>query len=364
MTAVTPACSRECWGGWMAKRLLRSPRFLTVLLVMGLAFPTFSEDSSHLTRLKRRFAYLENALNVLKDSYVHLFRTMEEREGRVVDEANVAEGRLTLETGVAISTTNQSNMTTIYYTPYMGNNVALYNGTSWTIATFTERSLALAGLVSAGNNYDVFLYNNAGTLTLELSNAWTNNVTRSQALASQGGVLVKSGTTSRRYLGTIRGTGAGQTQDKANQRFTWNYQNRVPRSLQINDTADNWAYVTNGWRSADASATNRVEFVTGESDVLVEVAALSLAAGSAATLNYYSTGVGLDTTTQIDSQLRGSGADNGVNNQIWGEYKGYSGIGYHYLQWVERSAGTSVTIYGDNGNATLYQSGLLGEIGG
>ena len=102
----------------------------------------------------------------------------------------VSNGRLTLATGVAIPTTDQIGKTSVFYTPYGGNRIGLYDGTMWAAYSFTELTLAL-GTLTASKNYDVFLYNNAGTLTLELGTAWTSDTARADALALQDGVYVE-----------------------------------------------------------------------------------------------------------------------------------------------------------------------------
>ena len=63
-------------------------------------------------------------------------------ETRIVDIANVAEGRLTTESGVPISTSSRTTQGTIYYTPYMGNNISYFNGTNWTVSNFSQITLS------------------------------------------------------------------------------------------------------------------------------------------------------------------------------------------------------------------------------
>lgn len=58
-------------------------------------------------------------------------------------------GRLTLETGVPISATDQTAKTTVYFTPYKGNQINLWDGSAWTLYTFTETSLALGTITAA-----------------------------------------------------------------------------------------------------------------------------------------------------------------------------------------------------------------------
>lgn len=138
----------------------------------------------------------------------------------------VPTGRLTLASGVPLNFDNQTGKTTLYYTPYNGNVILLYVAGAWKFKTFAELSLSLSGYV-ADKNYDIWMYDNSGTPTLE-STVWTNNTTRATALAYQDGILVKSGDPTRRYLGTIRTTATtGQCEDSISRRFVWNMYNRV-----------------------------------------------------------------------------------------------------------------------------------------
>ena len=113
----------------------------------------------------------------------------------------VCNGRLTLQSGVPVSISDQADKVTLYFTPYNGNEISLYDGTNWIRHEFTERSLAL-GALTASRPHDIFIYDNAGTLTLSAT-AWTNATTRATALTTQDGVYVKTGATGYRYLGTI-----------------------------------------------------------------------------------------------------------------------------------------------------------------
>jgi hypothetical protein len=145
-------------------------------------------------------------------------------------------GRLTLSSGVPVPATDLSAQGTLYYTPYIHNQISLYTTSVWTLYTFTERSLSLAGLSDA-TNYDIYLYDNGGTLTLEAV-AWTNATTRATALAQQDGIYCKTGALDRRYLGTIRATAANQSSDSATARYVQNFYNSVPTAEFINGTTD------------------------------------------------------------------------------------------------------------------------------
>ena len=285
---------------------------------------------------------------------------------------SICQGRLTLTSGTAITTSDVTAATTLYFTPYQGNRIAVYDGTTWKIYSLTEKSLSLSGL-AANTNFDIFIYDNAGTLTLEAL-AWTNGTTRATALASQDGIYVKSGATTRRYLGTIRTTGTiGQCEDSAAKRFLWNAYNRVPRALSITDTTNSWTYTTATWRSANSSTANRVEMVIGLSENPVSARTVALVSNSgAAVLISVASGIGIDSTSVNSATVMGtqvavveSATGNfGTGTQAHSVYRGYPGIGYHYLQWLEISEATGTTTwYGDN-NLTYIQSGLTAEVMG
>jgi hypothetical protein len=53
-------------------------------------------------------------------------------------------GRLTLTSGTPVMASEAAAQTTIYYTPYTGAMLPIYDGTGWRERTFAELSLALA----------------------------------------------------------------------------------------------------------------------------------------------------------------------------------------------------------------------------
>lgn len=79
-------------------------------------------------------------------------------------------GRLTLESGVPVSTTDQTAKTTIYYTPYVHNTIPLWDGSRWVPVTFAETSEAL-GTLTSDLEHNVFAFLSSGVLDLEKA-AW------------------------------------------------------------------------------------------------------------------------------------------------------------------------------------------------
>lgn len=276
---------------------------------------------------------------------------------------NTCEFRLTLTTALPVTTADVTAATTIYCTPYKGNRIALYSGSAWNVRTSAEFSLAIgAGLSSLP--YDIFCYDNAGTPTLEQL-VWTNGTTRATALVLQDGILVKTGATTRRYLGTYHPSGATTTEDSLAKRDLWNYYNRVPRPMRVLEATNTWAYTTATIRAANNSAGNRLNFVIGVSEDEVKAEIQAFASNTSANVAAV-VGVGLDSTTEFTTGgLYFSGAIPVAStwyglNAAW---RGFPGIGARFLSWNEFSAATGTTTWGgDDGTPTSSQAGIHGVV--
>lgn len=269
--------------------------------------------------------------------------------------------RLSLTTSVPVTSADVVGASTLYLTPYLSGGINLHVGGVWTAFSTAEVSLALAGLTS-GMNYDVFAYWTGAVVALELSTAWATDVTRTTALVRQNGILVKSGDTTRLFVGTIRASSATTTEDSDLQRFVWNHFNRQPRKLRVTETTNTWAYVTAAYRETNGNTANAFEYVTGDAAVLLEADALSIAVGGGGAAPVAS-GVGIDSVTVSSAAIRAAGVDAGAPNGLPSSYVGYPGLGYHKITWLEYGAAAMV-FAGDNGDPTTTQAGMTGEISG
>lgn len=274
---------------------------------------------------------------------------------------SLCEGRLTLTSGTAVTTSDVTAATSVYFTPFTGNRIALYDGSNWQRFSFSELTLSVPA--STNTNYDVFIYDAPG-LTLEAV-AWSTDTTRATALVLQNGVYVKSGATGRRYLGTFRTTGSsGQTEDSASKRYLWNYYHRMLRRLKRIDTTNTWTYASASWQAANADSNNSVTLVIGLSEDIVTV--LVSARAIFDTGEAGASGIGIDSTTVNSADLFGEGAQAGattVSMSTIARYNGFPGIGFHTLYWLEYARAGTITFGGDAGLATI-QSGLLAEVFG
>lgn len=358
-------------------------------------------------------------------------------------------GRLTLASGVPVTTTDVTSASTIYWTPYQGNEIGLYDASGWTVMSFTETLLALGTLVNA-QAYDVFAYNNAGTLAIESAEwknavvtmtiaapgavTWTahgmstgNSVTftttgalptgvsantqywitvvdvntfrlsttmanvaagtfittsgtqsgvhtahqpqaRQTELVLQDGVYVKTGATTRRYLGTFLATTTATTEDSLAKRCLWNYYNRVVRPMRVYEATASWAYVTATYRQARASVVNQLEFIRGLEEDDIEAQLYAFVADDTGGTSAWAS-IGLDSTATVSALSAGGMTgvpDAGSPHPITAMWRGFPGIGRRTLVWLERGNGsaTTMTWYGANGFATAMQSGLNGWLRG
>lgn len=253
--------------------------------------------------------------------------------------------------------------TTLYFSPLIGQgaSIQLYNGSSWAALTSAEVSMAL-GTLTANLPYDVFAFNNSGTLTLALV-AWTSDTARATALVSQNGIWVESGTLTNRYVGTIRTdtttttiqeTGGIQT-TVSPKMFVWNMDNRVSVSAYRFEPASSWTTTSAVYRQANGSAANQIEVVNGLvwDDIQVGVSVLSSDANSVAAVS-----VGEDSTTtpSFGAVMSLILAQTTINGFISARVAKPVPIGHHVYTWLECGSSSGATFYGDDG--LLRRQGL------
>jgi hypothetical protein len=267
-------------------------------------------------------------------------------------------GRLSLETGVPVENSDQSAKTTIYYAPYSGVLVPIYDGANFVPTVFSELSLALdsnsghTGYHQSGKNFDLFVINDSGTIRLASGPAWTNDTTRAEALSRINGVLVSDAsivlrygsasgdtvtyTNRATYVGTFRATADGQASLTAKKLFLVNMYNRMPWAMS--------AYYTTGRSTTsttpvEINSETRVEYVNIEGSVI-----LGHITGSASTTALSNSVVWQALDGAQGRYIGITPGGNGYQHDISQTFPPYNAIGYHYL-----------TIFGsvDAGTTTL-----------
>ena len=294
----------------------------------------------------------------------------------------VPQGRLTLQTGVPVMTATQSAKTTFFYTPHVGNQIGLYNGTSFVPTTFAELSAATTdttkspAAIGASKVNDWFVWLDGSVVRLGHGPDWSSDTARSAgtALTMVNGIWLNNAAITNGPAAS-RGTYVGTTRSNASSQLdwifggitaggtaaffgVWNTYNRQQFSCIIGETMDSWTYNATTIRAANASAAMRGSFVRGL-DQDITTAEYKLAVSNPAGNNGI-IGVGLDTTTAF-SGLPGWQATFSANVGTIGTFAGLCGLGFHFISANEVCANTvaASTFYGDNGNAGLFQGGLV-----
>ena len=275
------------------------------------------------------------------------------------------EGRLTFTSGTPVTAADVTGASaaTLYFTPFTGDRVALFDGQDWQLIYLTEASIAVpAG--AANDLYDVFAYLSSGAVALELSAKWAGVNARADALAQRDGVYVKASDYTRRYLGAFALAASGQSADAAANRLLWNNYNRRLRPLRYPFTGG-WTYGGAAWQVTAANANAVVRAVLGLAEDAVAVSYVNTATNaSAATTGYAS--VGRNSTA----------APLPIGAAVWVQYglpqvglymaftatavdNGYP-AGLNYWCGMEATQGnTAVTMIGGGGAAAM---GLIGGV--
>ena len=263
--------------------------------------------------------------------------------------ASIAQGRLTLASGDPEAISDQLAATTLYYSPYVGDEISLWNATDsrWDVYQFTETYLSLSGLAQA-TNHDLFRYDSGGSITLQAV-PWTSSAagssSRSQAISRRNGVYVKT-SDNRRYLGTLRTRVTGQTEDSRQNRFLWNAANRIRKTLlkQMLGVGQ-YFYSGSAWRAANNDVDHQIRLISGLQGALrVDSGMNSNPAGVVAASAQ--AGIGFNSTTVNSGQISAS-RPNTVDQVLVTAFSNFQvESGYHYFQLLERG-GTNEGFFGE-----------------
>lgn len=255
-------------------------------------------------------------------------------------------GRLTTESGVPVSTSDRTSQSTIYYTPFIHDQIVLWDGSDWRPYTFAETSLALSGLTS-GKPYDVFGYVSSGVLALELL-VWTDDTTRATAVTLQDGRYCKSGDKTRLLLGGIYTTGTTTTADAAATRYVANVYNQQARRLfscpaySDGNTVTSYSHTATSWAEANGGTGSRVSYFLP----LPAMATIGIqAVGDPGGATSIGAGVGEDSTSTASVELLGVTSTR-ISASTVTRYQ--KAAGKHYGALLLRVSGGTATIYADN----------------
>lgn len=299
----------------------------------------------------------------------------------------VPQGRLTLTSNTPVLNTNTVNQSTIYYTPYVGNQIPIYNGTTFASASFSQITLTLNDSGHpTGRIYDVFAFLSAGAASIGTGPSWTNTsargtgagtteIVRTNGLwTNTNNINLRNGTNIvsavsanlATYLGSFYTTASAQTgmsmahngggspaiaSGSNNIMGLWNAYNRLSMATLGGDLSS-WTYTSAARRAWNGSNANRITWLDGLQESSVKVNAWLTIQPS--TVANYIIGFGLDSTTQF-SQTVMYGPE--PITRITGTYVGATlvgvidpQIGLHFVSMNESGDSVNAVSLNVNGN--------------
>ncbi|HEX7796064.1 MAG TPA: hypothetical protein VF456_17000 [Vicinamibacterales bacterium] len=307
-----------------------------------------------------------------------------------VNAASRPQGRVTLTTGVPYLVATVTAAGTIYYTPAEGNIVPIYDGTNWLDTAFTELSQATTDATKSpaacanNSNYDLFVWNDGGTLRCTRGPAWSSDTARGTGAGTTelefvNGILMNKnaitngpGADRGTYVGTIRtnGTatvdvifgGTGAAGGESTIVGIWNMYNRRLASLINFDNTDTWTYTTDTFRVRNNNNNNKIQFVIGWQGDGIDATNLAYASNTTVQV-YFVAGVGVNSTTAAATGSATGSARSIGSGQLMslvGKYAGMAPLGFGYVAPLERAqASGTCTFYGDNGGTEFMSSFFL-----
>jgi hypothetical protein len=303
------------------------------------------------------------------------------------------QGRLTLTASTPVLTATVSGATTIRYTPFIGRSVPIYDGSVWSMAELTADltqattdNTKSPAAVTTSSNYDMFIWNDAGTYRCTRGPVWSSATARGTGAGTTeleylngifvNKVAISNGPAAQRgtYVGTIRtnatstvdyifgANAAGGTEAVFN---VWNMYNRQKVVTSVGDTTDSWTRAQNTIGVANAAGSGsglrmRVSYVCGLAEEFVEASYEGRCSVTTDTNNAY-VGVGVDSTSAI-SGTRGIWQFASYNGALKGYYAGIPGLGSHFLQAMEQTSATTGTVTYSGDAAGNWQNALTATL--
>lgn len=212
---------------------------------------------------------------------------------------SIPQGYLTLTSGKPVVTSDVTAGTSVYYTPFIGNLVPIYDGSQFNTEAFSELTLTLNSNHVANAIYDLFLFKDNGVIILGTGPAWNTATAGSGARGSGAGtteltrsigglhtnansMTARNGATTYTvaanrgtYVGSLHMDGTnGQvsctvTYGRNRKRGLWNAYSRRRLLLKAGDPTSTYTYGTNTYRPSGNSSDNKATVFCGLAEEVV-----------------------------------------------------------------------------------------------
>jgi hypothetical protein len=262
-------------------------------------------------------------------------------------------GRLSLRSGVWLSTTDDVGAT-LYYTPGQTdsaghNRIAIFDGAYWQAYAFAELSLAVPA--TQWRLFDVYIYDNAGTLTLETAN-WSQKTGVVTAATNASPIQITSAAHGLANGDTVQLSGLlGNTGANGG---GWNVQVVDANNFTLSGSVGTGAWTSGGtWWQLNGS---RVTALATRDGVLVKA--------GASTRRYLGTGMTNGTAGQCQDAVQNRLLFNAYNRAV--KVVAVQGVGHTYAINYRRYNNNDPTLHIKIvfGLATEFVLGLFGQLTG
>jgi len=288
--------------------------------------------------------------------------------GGSTSDPTLPQGRLTLQTLTPVMTTTQSAKTTIFYTPYVGNKVPIYDGTNMVMTTFAELSVATTdttkspAAIGASKVNDWFVWSDAGTVRIGHGPDWTSDTVRSAgtALVMVNGILLNNASITNGPAAS-RGTYVGTTRSNASSQLDWifgataaggtaaflnvyNAYNRTPVTTSVKDNTATWTDATFVMKPLNAAGVgsglnNRISWVDGLQQSFMQAMIgcyITMPPGG----GYVALGLNSTTVESIGAAVGNAGTSTICAEAIAPQ------LGFNFVQGLQAASSGTATFYG------------------
>lgn len=286
------------------------------------------------------------------------------------------QGYLTLTSATPVITGDVSAATAVYYTPFVGKLVPIYNGSQFIPTGFSELTLTLNAAHLASQIYDIFVFSDSGTLRLVTGPAWSTATAGSGArgtgagttqltllngywvntvsmTARNGGTTYSVGANLATYVGSMYMDGSNgqvschRTYGQSRKWGIWNAYNRQSIILQMGDATASWTYGTATIRQSNGAAGNTLALFAGLAEEAFEIEAMQnidFGTNDSGAL----IGIGVNSTTAFSGMRASiqSGSSGGVDNMTArGRHTVVPSLGLNNVNFLESGNGTGTPTF-------------------
>jgi hypothetical protein len=298
------------------------------------------------------------------------------------------QGRLCLVTATPVPAADVSAGSAVYYTPYIGNQIPIYDGSQFNLETFAELTLTMNANHLANQIYDVFVWLESGVVTIGTGPAWNTATAGSGArgtgagttqISRQGGIWVNTVEITARNGATTytvaanKGTFVGSiimdgTNAQISQHVTTgqsrkpgpsNAYNRKRRRLLVSDSTATWNYNSLTVRASNGDSNNKATILRCLPEDNVDCTFQQFVyLATQNQIGQYNIGVGVNSTTAFAGTvgvfyLNNQDAADAVvaGGTVTARHTVIPGIGIDNIQCLESLGSTAGTLETANGTS-------------